>query len=77
MRALAKKMTQRKEDLHFAVKFAQLTMSKYSAEGKPTTGQYLISSHIFDLFRKLQSFRKWNNGMDIQPGDMTSYTTQY
>jgi hypothetical protein len=37
----------------------------------------LISAHILDPFRKLRSFRKWDNGMDINPEDETSYTTQY
>jgi len=37
----------------------------------------LISAHILDPFRKLWSFRKWDNGMDSNPEDETSYTTQY
>jgi hypothetical protein len=37
----------------------------------------LISTHILDPFRKLQSFRKWDKGMDINPQDETFYTTQY
>jgi hypothetical protein len=37
----------------------------------------LISTHILDPFRKSQSFRKWDKGMDINPEDETSYTTQY
>jgi hypothetical protein len=37
----------------------------------------LISAHILDHFRKLRSFRKWDKGMDINPEDKTSYTTQY
>jgi len=36
-----------------------------------------ISAHILDSFRKLQSFRKWDKGMDINPEDMTSYTPKY
>jgi len=36
-----------------------------------------ISAHILDHFRKLRSFRKWHKGMDINPEDETSYTTQY
>jgi len=60
LRALAKKKTQWKEDLYFAVKFARQDMSKYFAEVTPTTGMLLISAHILDLFRKLQSFRKWD-----------------
>jgi len=75
MWALAKKKTQWKEDLFFAVKLARQKLSKYYAEVTPTTGMLLISTHIFDLFRKLRSFRKWDKGMDINPEDETSYTT--
>jgi hypothetical protein len=35
-----------------------------------------ISAHILDPFRKLQSSRKWEKGMDIHPEDETSYITQ-
>jgi len=77
MRALAKKNTQWKEDLFFAVKLARQKLSKYYAKVTPTTGMLLISAHILDPFRNLRSFRKWNTGMDINPEDKTSYTTQY
>jgi hypothetical protein len=77
MRALAKKKTQWKEDLFFAVKLARQKLSKYYAKVTPTTGMLLISAHILDPFRKLRSFRKWDKGMDINPEDETSYTTQY
>jgi hypothetical protein len=77
MRALAKKKTPWKEELFFAVKLARQTLSKYYAEGTPTTGMLLISAYIVDPFRKLRSFRKWDKGMDINPEDETSYTTQY
>jgi len=77
MRALAKKKTQWKEDLFFAVKLARQKLSKYYAEVTPMTGMLLISAHILDPFRKLRSFRKWDKGMDINPEDETSYTTQY
>jgi len=77
MRALAKKKTQWKEDLFFTVKFARLKLSKYYAEVTPTTGMLLIPAQILDPFRKLRSFRKWDKGMDINPEDETSYTTQY
>jgi len=43
MRALAKKKTQWKEDLFFAVKLARQKLSKYYAEVTPTTGMLLIS----------------------------------
>jgi len=77
MRALTKKKTPWKEDLFFAVKLAQQKLSKYYAEVTPTTAMLLISAHILDPFWKLQLFRKWDKGMDINPEDMTSYTTQY
>jgi hypothetical protein len=37
----------------------------------------LISAHILDLFMKLQSFNKWDKGMDVNLEDETSYTIQY
>jgi hypothetical protein len=77
IRTLAKKKTQLKEDLFFAVKLARQKPSKYDAEVSPTTGMRLISAQILDLFRKLRSFRKWDKGMDIDPEAKTSYTTQY
>jgi len=77
MRALAKKKTQWKEDIFFAVKLARRKLSKYYAEVTPTTGMLLISAHILDPFRKLRSFRKWDRGIDINPQNESSYTTQY
>jgi hypothetical protein len=40
-------------------------------------GMLLISAHILDHFQKLRSFRKWDKGMDFNPEDETSHTTQY
>jgi len=77
MRAFAKKKTQWKEDLFFAVNLAWQKLSKYYADVTPMTGMLLIAAHILDLFRKLRSFRHWDKGMDIDPEDKTSYTTQY
>jgi len=77
MQALTKKETAWKEDLFFAVKLAGQKLSKYYADVTPTTGMLLISTQILDPFRKLRSFRKWDKGMDINPEDETSYTTQY
>jgi len=76
MSALAKQKTQWKEDLFFAVKLAWQKLSKYYAEVTPTTGKLLISAHILDPFHKLRSFRKQAKGMDINPEDEISYTTQ-
>jgi hypothetical protein len=77
MRALAKKKTEWKEELFFAVKLARQKLSKYYAEVTPTTGMLLSSTGIPDPFQKLRSFRKWEKGMDINPENETSYTTQY
>jgi hypothetical protein len=73
----AKKMTQLKEDLNFAVKFGRQSLSKYYSEVTPITSLHLISVHIIDPFRTLQLFRKWDNGMDINLDDETLYTIQY
>jgi len=77
MRALAKKKTPWKEDLFFAVMLARQKLSEYYAEVTPNTGMLLISAHILDPFRKLRSFRQWDKGMNINPEDEISYTTQY
>jgi len=76
-RPLSKKKTPWKEDLFFVVKLARQKLSKYYAEVTPTKSMLLGSAHILDPFRKLRSFRKWDEGMDINPEDETSYTTQY
>jgi len=77
MRALAKKKTQWKEDLFFAVKLARQKLSKYYTEVTPMKGIFLISAHILDPFRKLRLCRTWDKGMDINPEDETSDTTHY
>jgi len=77
MRTLAKKKIPWMERLFLAVKLARQKLSKYYTEVTLTTGMLLISAHILDPFRKLQSFIKWDIGMDINPEDKTSYTTQY
>jgi len=77
MRALAKKKTQWKEELYFTGMFERQKLSKYYSEVTPSTGLLLISAHFLDPIRKLGSFRKWDNGMDIKPDDETLYTTQY
>jgi hypothetical protein len=75
--ALAKKKTPWKEDLRFVVKCARQKLSKYYTEVTPMTGMFVISAHILDPFRMLRSFRKWDKGIDINPQNETSYTTQY
>jgi len=76
MGAVPKKKTPWKEDLYFAVKLVGQKLDKYYAELTPMTSMLLISAHILDPFRKLQSFRQWDKGMDFNPEDDTSYTTQ-
>jgi hypothetical protein len=77
MQAFAKKKTQCKEDLLFAVKLARPNLSKYYAQVTPMMGMLLISALILDPFRKLWLFIKWDKGIDINPEDRASYTTQY
>jgi len=77
MPASARQKTPWKEDLFFAGKLARQKLSKYYAEVTASTGMILMSAHVLDPFRKLRSFRKWDEGMDINPEDETSYTTQY
>jgi len=77
MRALAKEKSQWKGDFYFTMKFTGWMLSKCYAKVIPTTGMLLIRAHILSRVQKLQSFRKWDNGMDINTKDETSYTTQY
>jgi len=77
MHALADQKTPSKEEKFFAVKLARQKLSKYYAEVTPSTGMAPISAHIFDLFHKLRSFRKCDKGIDSNPEDETSCTTQY
>jgi hypothetical protein len=59
------------------VKLARQKLSKYYAEVTPTTSRLLISAQIVDPFWKIQSFWKWDKGMDINPDNTTSYIAQY
>jgi len=77
MQAVATKKTAWKEALYIAVKLAWQKLSKYYAQVTPMTGKPLIVAHIVDLLSKLWSFWKCDKGMDINPEDKTSYTTQY
>jgi hypothetical protein len=54
MSAWAKKRTQLKEDLYFAVKVASQPLAKYYAEVTPTTSVHLIPADILDPFGKLR-----------------------
>jgi len=77
MGAFPKQKTPWKQDSYCAVKLAWQKLSKYYAKGTPTTGMHVVSADIIDPFRRLRSFRMWEKGMDINPEDVTSYTTQY
>jgi len=77
MRALVEKMTQWKEDLFCAVMLARQKISKYYAGVTPLTAELVISAHLLDPFPMWKSYRKWPQGMDINPEDETSYTTKY
>ena len=59
------------------MKLGRQKLSKEYAEVTPATGTRLSSAHTLDPFWKLRSFRKWDKGMDINPEDRTSNTTQY
>jgi len=56
---------------------ARHQLSKYYTELTPTASLVFISAHILDPFMKLQSFRKWDKVMDMNPENETSYNTQY
>jgi hypothetical protein len=77
MRALAKKKTQWREDLFFALKFAHQKLSKYYNKVTPESDMLLIAAHLLDPFPKLRSFRKWDKAMDVNPEDEGSFTAQY
>jgi len=59
------------------VKLARQKLSKYYAEVTPMMGMLLISAQIADPSQKLQSLRKSDKQMDINPEDETSCSTQY
>jgi len=77
MWAVAKKMTQWKEDFIFAVKFGRQKLSNYYTEVTPVTSMLVISAHILDPFWKFRSYRSWDMGMCNNPEDERSYNTQH
>lgn len=52
-------------------------LSKYYAEVTPMMDMLLISADIIDSFQNLWLTGKWANGMDKDPVDVSSCTTQY
>jgi len=77
MWAVAKNKIEWNEELYFAMKCARKKLSKSYSEVTLTTGPLLMSVHILDPFQKLQSFRKWDIGIDINYDDKDSYPRQY
>jgi len=65
------------EDLLFDVKLTWLKMSQDYVQVIPTTGMLYISAPKIDSFPNLESFRKHDKGMDINPEQNTLYRTQY
>jgi hypothetical protein len=55
IRTLAKKKTQWKEKVLFAVKFARWMLSNYYAKVTLASGMYLIAANILYPFLKLRS----------------------
>jgi len=76
MRTLAKNKTHWKEDLFFVVKLAPQKLSKCYSEVTPMTGMVPISALVLDPFQKSRAFKKWGKGMNNNPEDETSCTTQ-
>jgi len=77
MRAVARKKPQFKADSYFALKVVRQKMIECYAEVTLTSSMLVISALIFDLWRKLRSFRKWDKWIRIKPKDETFYTPQY
>jgi len=75
-RAFAKNNIRWTEDLVSAMKFGWQKRLKNYASVTPMTGMRLIKARIFNPFRKLWLFRKWDKGMDNHPQDKTFYITR-
>jgi len=76
VRALAKKITQWKEDLEFARKFRQQKLTKYYTGFSDMAGMLLVSADFLNLLWKLEWFNKRDPRMDINPEGQTSESTQ-
>lgn len=75
MRGMAINKTKLKKEMFFAMMLAQQKVSIYYAILPPTMVMILTSAHSLNPFQKLQLFRKWHKGMDINPVNETPYTT--
>jgi hypothetical protein len=77
MRALAMKKTEWMDELYFTMMFVQQKLSTHYAEVTSISSKHGSSPHILDRFRKFWSFTQSDKGMDNDPEDRTTYTTQY
>jgi len=77
MWTLTKQITKWKEDLYFAVTFVRQKLSKHYAEITPMARVLLTSADSLDSFWKLWSFRKWDEGMDINLENEISDTPKH
>jgi len=75
--AVARTQPQSKDDMFFAMKFAQQLLSKSHAEVTPIMGMLLKSAHILDLFPTLRLLTTYEKGMDIHSQNNALYNTQY
>jgi hypothetical protein len=73
IRAVAKKTTQWKKDIYFAVKVVCHKLFKNHPEVTQMIGMVLISVHILASCQNLRSFSRWGKGMHIYPEDEISY----
>jgi len=59
------------------MEFTRLQLCKYYTAVTAMMGMLLILLHIHESFRKLWSYRMWDNGMDRNAKDKSLYTLQY
>ena len=77
LKALAKKRTQWKKDIHKAVRAGRAKLREYYSNVTPGTGLLLILATILDPFRKLRTFERWDKDMGVSNDNADSYTRQY
>jgi hypothetical protein len=74
LKALAKKQTQWKRDIHSAVQASRRKLRKYYSNVSPESGLLLILAAILDPYRKLRTFEHWDKEMGVSKDDSDSYT---
>src|SRR6266481_3837812 len=77
LKALVKKRTQWKKDIHKAVRASRAKLREYYFNVMPGTGLLLILAMILDSFRKLRTFERWDKDMRVSNDNVDSYTRQY